>query len=266
MNGLDFEVEAGQGRPAEVLGVESGARFALETWRLTGSDGDQVVADAYLAPDPGPVVIAGHGKGHSRGNQYVRGPAMLLAPRGISVVAIDAPLHGERSGGRPLPEIASADPDLLGRWVRDHRLLVDAVQHRFGLQAPIAYVGFSMGGVFGTHLVAAESRLRALVCVVAGATQVAFLEGGGADAELELRLARTDPVTAAPAVAPRPTLMVNADEDEVFPRRSALALYDAFEHPKEITFFPGRHAVWRSPRQWFRRIEGFVADALQAAP
>ena len=50
--------------------------------------------------------------------------------------------------------------------------------------------------------------------------------------------------------------------DEVFSRESALALYDALRAPKEITFFPGTHAVWRSPKQWYRRIEGFLREHL----
>ena len=108
---------------------------------------------------------------------------------------------------------------------------------------------------------AAEPRLAAFVCVVAGSTTVSVPERWGIDLGIEEQLARIDPVVSAPQVAPRPTLMVNADDDEIFSVSSAMALYEAFGHPKEITFFPGRHAVWRSPHQWYRRIESFLSDS-----
>jgi fermentation-respiration switch protein FrsA (DUF1100 family) len=262
----EFDFAVGPGKPAEVVAVESGPRHTLETWRLKGSAGDDVPADAYLAAEPRLIVIAGHGKGNSRKAQYIRGPGMLWADRGIATVALDAPLHGDRSGERPVPEITAADPELLVRWVRDQRLLVDAVRHRFGDEPAISYMGFSMGGVFGTHLVAAEPRLAAFVCVVAGATALSVPRRRDVEPRLLDRLDGLDPVHAAPRVAPRPVLMVNADADEIFDTDAALALYAAFDHPKEITFFPGRHAVWRSPHQWYRRIESFLADAAGTGP
>ena len=107
----------------------------------------------------------------------------------------------------------------------------------------------------GCHLLAADERLAAGILVVGGSTVVSVPERfGGIDDQLAARLQQTDPEKAAGRIAPRPVLMVNADDDEIFSRRSALALYDALGEPKEITFFPGRHARWRHPRQWNRRI------------
>jgi pimeloyl-ACP methyl ester carboxylesterase len=260
---LDFSLPVGG--PAEIVATEESARHRFETWRLTGSAGDEVLADAYLPAEPRLIVLAGHGKENSRQAQYVRGPGMLWARRWIATVAIDAPLHGDRAGERPVPEITSADADLLTRWVRDQRLLLDAVLHRFGDGVPVAFMGVSMGGVFGTHLAAAEPRLAAVVCVVAGSTAVSVPQRWEVDAATREVLARLDPAVAAPQVG-CPALMVNADADEIFSTHSALALYDAFESPKEITIFPGRHAEWRSPHQWYRRIEGFLIDAALDGP
>ena len=69
-------------------------------------------------------------------------------------------------------------------------------------------------------------------------------------------------MSRAAEVAPRPVLMVNAEDDEVFPREAALALYEAFHPPKEIHFFPGKHVVWGSPAQWYRTMERFLREHL----
>ena len=78
-------------------------------------------------------------------------------------------------------------------------------------------------------------------------------------------LALTDPGVAAARIAPRPVLMMNADDDEIFSHRSAMALYDALGHPKEISFFPGNHSGWHSSAQWNRRMLGFIEHIYSPA-
>lgn len=247
-----------RGGAAEVVGETSVCEVAVETWRFTGSAGDDVLADVYLAHEPGPIVIGGHGKDNDRTAQYLRGPALQWAGRGVTFVSADAPLHGARAGERPIPRVTMGEPDLVARWVLDQRLLIDAVEERFG-RRPMVYLGMSMGAVMGCHLLAEEPRLRAGILVVGGSTVVSVPERfDDVDAELRERLAITDPELPAARVGPRPVLMLNADRDEIFSRRSAMALYDAFRHPKEISFFPGRHAKWRNPAQWNRRMWDFL--------
>lgn len=254
---LDFTYRPGGA--AEVIGSELVRDVVVETWRFEGSSGDEVLADAYLAPTPGPVVIGGHGKDNNRKAQYLRGPALRWASRGISLVSADAPLHGDRTGERPIPRVTISDIDLLTRWVKDQRLLIDAVEARFGEGAPMLYMGMSMGAVLGCHLLAEDERLRAGILVVGGSTVVSVPERfDDVDEDTLARLALTDPEIPAARIAPRPVLMLNADDDEIFSHRSAMALYEALDHPKEISFFPGRHAVWRNPRQWMRRQTEFV--------
>lgn len=264
LSALDFTYEPGGG--AEVVEVTDVGGVRVETWRFAGSEGDEVLADAYLAPEPGPVIIGCHGKENSRKAQYLRGPGLQWAERGVSLVAADAPLHGDRAGERPIPRVTISDVPLLTRWVRDQRLLLDAVEDRFGDGVPMLYLGMSMGAVMGCHLLAEDERLMAGILVVGGSTVVSTPERfDDVDDDLTARLALTDPELPAARIAPRPVLMLNADDDEIFSRRSALALYDALGHPKEITFFPGKHAVWRSPRQWGRRQREFVEHVFGKA-
>jgi alpha-beta hydrolase superfamily lysophospholipase len=258
---LDFSYEPG--RAADVIGSKRVRDVTVETWRFAGCAGDEVLADAYLAPTPGPVVIGGHGKDNNRKAQYLRGPALRWASRGVSLVSADAPLHGDRAGERPIPSVTISDIELLTRWVKDQRLLIDAVEARFGAGVPLLYMGMSMGAVLGCHLLAVDERLQAGILVVGGSTVVSVPERfDEVDEDMTRRLALTDPEIPAARIAPRPVLMLNADDDEIFSHGSAMALYDALGHPKEISFFPGRHAVWRSPRQWLRRQTEFIEHVL----
>ncbi|MCJ7725700.1 MAG: alpha/beta hydrolase [Acidimicrobiia bacterium] len=253
------------GGPAEVVGETAVRDVVVETWRFTGSAGDEVLADVHLAAEPRLIVIGGHGKDNDRTVQYLRGPALQWAGRGVTFVSADAPLHGARAGERPIPRVAMGEPELVARWVRDQRLLIDAVEERFG-NLPMVYLGMSMGAVMGCHLLAEDARLQAGIRVVGGSTVISVPERfEDVDDDLVARLALTDPELPAARIAPRPILMLNADDDEIFSRRSALALYDAFRHPKEISFFPGRHARWRNPRQWNRRMWDFLEHTCPAA-
>lgn len=244
--------------------VEEGPHHRLEVWRYRGSRGDEVTADAWLASDPGPVVIAGHGAESSREAQYLQGAAKAWVRRGISVLAADAPMHGDRSAGHPHPSMIDVHrPSFVEQAAADVRLLADAAAARLGGDLRLGYLGFSMGVQYGVPAVAEEGRFGAAVLAVGGSSRVAAPEVFGELAAGVLdAVDAVDPVRRAAEIAPRPVLMVNADRDEVFSRESALALYDALRAPKEITFFPGTHAVWRSPKQWHRRIEGFLREHL----
>jgi len=239
--------------------------FRRETWEYEGSAGDRVVADAWLAHEPGPVVIAGHGAESDRRAQYLTGAAKAWARKGISVVAADAPGHGSRAvPSRPPPSMRDIHRiPFVRQAAGDVRSLVGAVTDRFDAHAPLGYLGFSMGTQYGVPAVADESRIRAAVFCIGGSTSIALPRlFPSADDDVVHSVAEIDPVSRAAEIAPRPVLMVNAEDDEVFPREAALALYEALAEPKEIAFFPGRHVEWGSPAQWYRRMEGFFREHL----
>jgi dienelactone hydrolase len=231
-----------------VVVAEDSRWFRHETWAFLGSAGDRVLAEAWLSSERGPVVLAGHGADGDRNAQYIAGAAKAWARRGITVVAADAPMHGGRFDGRRPPGMDDPGRTRFLEWAaRDVGRLADAVEALLGPDRHLGYLGFSMGTHYGVPAVADDGRFRSLALAVGGSSAVA---------------AGADPLRRAAEIAPRPVLMVNADTDEVFSRDAALALYDAFRPPKEITFFPGSHTVWRSPAQWYRRIERFFGDTL----
>jgi fermentation-respiration switch protein FrsA (DUF1100 family) len=120
-----------------------------------------------------------------------------------------------------------------------------------------------MGAVLGVHLVADEPRIAAAVFAVGGSTTVPERVAGGLAAGW---LMGANPEQAASRLGDRPVLMLQADEDELFSREAAFALYEACPGRKEISFFPGSHSMWRHPRQWNRRMLAFFRETLRPDP
>ncbi len=151
---------------------------------------------------------------------------------GFAVAALDAPGHGERprsaederfiaeyrrrvAAGEPAAEMLDAyTQSLAAQAVPEWRALLDALD---GVPA-VGFYGHSLGARIGIPLVAAEPRIRATVLGLVGHD------------ELARRI--TVPVE----------LHVQWD-DELVPRESALALFDAFASTeKSLHANPGPHA------------------------
>jgi pimeloyl-ACP methyl ester carboxylesterase len=141
---------------------------------------------------PKPMIILGHGLGGDRSNGGFI--ADVLAPRGIGIVAIDAPFHGDHpsaSGGigmmamldffgvdilttrvhglklrdswrqatydkLQLLQAMDLDPDIDGDGVAD----IDMDR--------IGYAGFSLGGIMGPELLAVTDKIKAALMSVCG--------------------------------------------------------------------------------------------------
>jgi pimeloyl-ACP methyl ester carboxylesterase len=186
---------------------------------------------------PRPVVMLGHGASGSKREDYIVALArMLVRHRGLSTVAIDGPVHGQRRAdggsvpGLPFAEFVqrwSADPALIDEMVADWRTTLDAVQALPDVTpGACGYWGLSMGTIFGLPLVAAEPRVSVAVLGlmgVAGPTQERFT---------------TDAATVA-----CPLLFLVQWHDELFPRERAFALFEAFgSTDKRMHVNPGMHA------------------------
>ena len=194
-----------------------------------------------------PVLLMGHG-----GSQHKKAPGVEFRARGfvttlqIAVAAIDAPSHG----GRPASEefarfaatlrlkMANAEPvgpdiarenarqtlQAVPEWIATldalHMLQVVGPNQRVG------YWGMSMGGAIGVQLVANEPRIRAAVLGLVG-----LLPG-------------EDALAAAAARIQVPVEYVVQWGDELVPRDSSFALFDALgSRDKSLHANPGGHMV-----------------------
>ncbi len=237
----------------------------FEEWVVSGVYGDVVpVRVARPAEGARGVVVVGHGLNGSRSSRYITGASRQWSANGIAVVSFDFPLSGDRAeSGRSREAIK--EPATVRQAIGDIGRVVDFASREFQ-GVPVVYLGFSNGAILGTLFAGQSREVEALCLVVAGsrARQVRFTNPHIPDEAIAL-IEAGDPATYAPGVSPRPVLMLCADRDEQFDRIAAFDLYDAFDAPKELVFFPGTHAEWPHPGPVYRRISAFVEDAIGAA-
>jgi len=196
-------------------------------------------------PGRAPIVLAGHNAGLHKKAPGLRASARRIAAAwGFTVVAIDAPGHGdrprteedERARTQIREAVAAGDTarfaaastrftaSLADRAVADWRVTLDALQAlpQVG-DAPVGYGGgIAMGTAIGVRLTAVEPRIRAAVF------------GGGFFAD--------EPVLEAARRITVPVQFLLPWDDRHADRDAALALFDAFAAAdKTLHARPGDH-------------------------
>ena len=186
-----------------------------------------------------PLVLLGHG-----GGQHKQSPGLVARARryvtgcGFAAAAIDAPGHGDRPRTEQdqrhvadLRQRMAAGEPVAQQVVRDNaarsalavpewRAALDALQDAGQASGPVGYWGLSLGSAIGMPLVAAEPRISAAVFGLAGHERLG---------EVAARI--TIPVE----------FLLQWD-DELIPRDSGLALFDALASgEKTLHANPGGH-------------------------
>ena len=174
---------------------------------------------------------------------------MFTEVYGCCAAAIDGPVHGDRG---PVKE--ATDPAYAAMWTRenpvqdmidDWKAVLDALMP-LGHVDPerVGYWGVSMGTMFGLPLVAAEPRIEVAVLGLMG-TAIGTGKRLRADAA-EVRC---------------PVLFLQQWDDELIPRDSASALFDALATPdKRLHANPGLHSA--IPVEEFVGTQSFLARHL----
>lgn len=187
------------------------------------------------------LVLLGHGGGrHKKDPRLEVGARRYVTARGFAVAAIDAPSHGDRpmaeqderliadireriAAGEPTgPQMARYNAALAGRAVPEWRAVLAALQELpdIGGDGPVGYFGVSMGSGLGIPFVAAEPRITAAVFGLAG----------------------HHTLDEAAAQVTVPVQFLLQWDDELIPRDSGLALFDAFgSRDKTLHANPGGH-------------------------
>ncbi|UQS27197.1 alpha/beta fold hydrolase [Amycolatopsis thermalba] len=183
----------------------------------------------------GPLVLLAHGGGqHKKAPGLVARAHHFVRACGFSVVAIDAPGHGDRprteqderaralirqrmAAGEPVfDEIARDNASRAAQAVPEWQGVLDALPG-FG---PVGFWGVSMGSAIGIPLAAAEPRIAAAVFGLAGDLLVEAARGVRIPIEFLLQW-----------------------NDELIPRETGLTLFEAFaSEEKSLHANPGRHA------------------------
>ena len=243
-------------------------RFSAETTSggvterlFTLGDVPGAVWAAEGAAGPRPLVLLGHGGGQHKTAPPLAERARRYVTRcGFAVAAIDAPGWG----GRPVPaayepynaeiaELSAAGKPLgdvfarrgviaAGLAVPEWRAAIDALGTLDWIgPGPVGYWGVSLGTAIGLPLVAAEPRVSAAVLGLMGRETLAR-EAAGITVPVQFHLQW---------------------DDEIVPRESGLALFDAIgSADKTLHANPGGHG--EAPRFEVESSERFFVRHLSA--
>ncbi len=220
---------------------------------------------AWRRPAPGVLLLHGYS---SRKEQMAESVGEALLAHEIASLAIDLPLHGERTDTMQAQSIRNPLA-LLGQWklaIREATMAIHALQHVPEIDpTQLALVGYSMGSFLGV-IVAAEQPVVRAVVLAAGGDLPAQTPFAG--------LIRTvaDPLRSVRKLAPRPLLMVHGRRDRTIQPEQAERLFAAAGEPKELRWWDAGHylppAAIDDAARWLkgRLIEDVQTEAARAAP
>jgi pimeloyl-ACP methyl ester carboxylesterase len=180
-----------------------------------------IPAKLYDPGDARGLLLLGHGGGSTKDADNMVTLARELAEgTGLRVVCIDAVGHGERADGQDVRKTMGSEKNA-NQMIADWRAVADE------LGSAVAYVGYSMGMLYGAPTVAAMPELKAAVFGVGGIPHEAMRERLlGVAAKLE-----------HPQV-----LMQNMTQDETFPVAGVHEYFDAIPgRKKRLQFWEGNH-------------------------
>ena len=198
---------------------------------------DGVPARLYLPRGAEGLLLLGHGGGKSKdSDRFVKLSRLYAESTGLAVVCMDAVDHGERipvdvQDRLPAEWHSNAVPEMVDDWAATASVL-----SRIG--PPLAYVGFSMGSIFGIPVVESQTSIRVAVFVVGGVPSGAWIQDP---------LLRPLLLSAAYKLSRSHVLMVNKTRDELFPIEGVQDLFNAIPGPdKRLMFWEGTHDDWPS--------------------
>jgi dienelactone hydrolase len=245
--------------------------------RLTSSTGQRIAlairrpvpnaADSGQVRRPLFLILGGHERGKGAG-------ALIGDTRGAIFASMEYPFEGNhRAKGL---EIVAQVP-LIRRALYDTppavHLVLDYLLARPDVDSTrVELVGASFGAPFATIAAARDARITRLWLAHGGGDTYAMIDRGlekeiGSPvlrrpvshlANLLASGPRFTPERWIAQVAPRPVVMLNAEEDEKIPRRSVEILYEAASQPKELVWLPGNHMQGNRPDVLRRLVDAML--------
>ncbi len=201
--------------------------------------GKDVIPAMWIVPsraDRAPAVLLLHGLSSNK-ERMSSSAGRTLASRGISSLALDLPLHGERRAGDPRDKLSNPLA-LVGAW----RTAVKEVEDAVGWLAAqpaidamrLGVLGYSLGGFLALMAAADDERLRVIALAAAG-------DLPDATPHASMVRAIIDPLRAARKLRGRPLLLVNGRGDTTTRPAQADRLFAAAEEPRTMLWYNGGH-------------------------
>jgi pimeloyl-ACP methyl ester carboxylesterase len=212
-------------------------------------DNGGVPAKLYNPGGARGLLLFGHGGGHSKDSERVVRMCRSYAEQtGLAVVCIDAVDHGERkpngvSEGLPARWHSMATAQMVADWQTTVESLVS-------IGPVVAYVGWSMGMIFGAPTLAAMPSVKAAVFGVGGIPSGPWID------DQPLRSMLLD--AASKLVHPQ-VLMLNMTQDQLFRTEDTHRFFDAIpSRRKRLMFWEAEHDDW--PNEAIRHSIDFINE------
>ncbi|MCH8289498.1 acetylxylan esterase [Candidatus Poribacteria bacterium] len=198
------------------------------------------------ASAPVPTIIFLHGIQNHKQTDYMEVGHQYFIASGYAVMRIDIANHGDR-------KIHDYDfgltegyrywtRDIAAQTVFDLRRATDFLQTQSEIDSErIGFFGISLGGIIGTVFCGVDKRIKVPVIALAGGGMHLAFKLKAFAPETRIFLSIIDPINFVEKIAPRPLLMLNAENDEVVSPLTSRNLYRKAGHPKKIVWYPTKH-------------------------
>lgn len=214
--------------------------------------------------NPHPVIILMHGLGDRKTVDYVETGNDYFLKSGYAVLRLDVAKHGKRYEDDYdfsfTGEYRYWSREIIIQTVFDLRRAVDFIQTRKELDAErIGYFGISLGGIIGTVFSGVEPRVKVPVITLAGGDMHLMFGMDALSDDTKYYLSMIEPNNFVEKIAPRPLLMINAENDDVVPPLMSKLMYKKAMEPKEIIWYPAKHhdipidKVYPDGIRWFNK-------------
>lgn len=193
-----------------------------------------------------PVIILIHGVGDRKTVDYIEAGHQYFIEAGYAVYRIDVDQHGDRKTQDYDFSLRDGyrywTRDIISQTVFDLRRAIDFIETRPELDYErVGVFGISLGGIIGTIFSAVDERVKVPVITLAGGNLTLMFGTDAVSEDVQNFFSIIDPINFVEDIAPRPLLMINAENDEVIAPITSKMLFQAAKEPKEIIWYPSRH-------------------------
>lgn len=184
-----------------------------------------------------------------------------LVAKGIAVLALDAPEHGQEQSPNKKYWNAAVITNAVHEGDRNYRIALDYLANRPDVDSKrIGAVGYSLGSIMSCILGAVDGRVTAFALCVGGDP---FLPVARVTANATRRKAifEVSPSLFVGHIAPRPIMFFNGKKDAVVVQPAARLLHGAAQEPKTVEWYNGGHDV---PDAIRAKAVAWLAEKLKA--
>lgn len=195
---------------------------------------------------PLPVIILLHGLGDRKTVDYIKAGYQYFQQSGYAVLRIDIDNHGDRKQYDYDFDLTDGyrywTRGIITQTVFDLRRSIDFLEAREEIDSEkIGFFGISLGGIIGTIFSGVDERVKVPVIALAGGNLSLMFGLDAFTEETKDFFSIIDPINFVQQIAPRPLLMINAENDEVIDPLTSKLLFRKAKQPKEIIWYPSKH-------------------------